>query len=48
MMLAGSPERPWAEWESRGSRSALIGRNLDRGVLLARLRSCVASPVRSG
>jgi len=47
MMLGGGPERPWAAGEPCGSLGVFIGRNLDRVVLLAGLRSCVASPARS-
>lgn len=44
LMLDGGPERLWGEGESPGSSSIFIGRNLDRGVLLAGLCSCVTSP----
>ncbi len=47
MMLDGGPDRPWAPDEPRKSRLVFIGRNLDRGALLAGLRSCIASPVPS-
>lgn len=47
MMLDGGPERPWAEGESRGSHSIFISRNLDCGVLLAGLPSCITSPAHS-
>ncbi len=47
MMLHGGPERLWVEGDSRGSLGVFIGRNLDRGVLLARLHCCVASSARS-
>ena len=43
-MLDGVPKRLWDEGESPGSSSISIGRNLDRGVLLAGLCSCVTSP----
>ena len=41
LMLDGGPEQPKNEGESPGSSSVSIGRNLDRGVLLAGLCSCV-------
>ena len=47
MMLGGGPERPWAAEEPCGSLGVFIGRNLDRGVLVARLHCCVASSARS-
>jgi len=47
MMLGGGPERPWAAGEPCGSLGVFIGRNFDRGVLLARLHCRVASSARS-
>lgn len=44
MMLDGGPDRPWAPDEPRKSRLVFIGRNLDRELLLAGFRSCVAGP----
>ena len=47
MMLDGGPERFWAEGESHDKRGVFIGRNLDRGVLLAGPRSSVVLPAHS-
>ena len=47
IVLDGGPERFWAEGESHDKRSVFIGRNLDRGVLLAGLRSWIVSPAHS-
>lgn len=44
MVLDGGPDRPWAPDEPRKSRLVFIGRNLDRELLLAGFRSCVAEP----
>lgn len=41
MMPDGGPGRFWAKGESHDKRSVFIGRNLDRGVLLAGLRSWI-------
>jgi G3E family GTPase len=42
MLLEGDYQRPWKAGEARFSRLVFIGRNLDRGLLEAGFRRCVA------